>query len=167
MSKQNISETDVVFFDKLYIQYYQAICKYISTITNNRVAHEDIAQETFYTAWDKIKEIRQHPSPKNWLYKTAKNKTLTAMKKKMNYCEIPTVLNELDNYIIDPPVTQSIFDDLKSALNDEEVKLIKQRFIEGYSIKEICEKNSIKCGTGTMKFSRIYKKLKVSKKAFS
>lgn len=162
MSNKNIAKEDIEFFDKLYIKYYKDICKYISVITRGKFS-EDIAQETFCTAWEKIYEIKKHPSPRNWLYKTAKNKTMTAMKKKMNICETPISVEELDTYTADSPEEQSIFDDLSNILTKEEIRMLKQHFVEGYSIKEISLANSIKTGTGTMKFSRIYKKIKNSK----
>ena len=55
------------------------------------------------------------------------------------------------------------FDDLKNVLTSNEIKMLRQHFIEGYSIKEISIANSMKIGTGTMKFSRMYKKKKNSK----
>ncbi len=54
-----------------------------------------------------------------------------------------------------------LFDDLKNVLTSNEIKMLRQHFIEGYSIKEISIANSMKIGTGTMKFSRMYKKIKI------
>ena len=136
MINENTKKDDVGFFNRLYNQYYQKIYKYILFITGVRFS-EDIVQETFCTAWEKLYEIKTHPSPQNWLYKTARNKIMTTMKKKMNICETP--------------------------IPECEIKMLRQHFIEGYSIKEISIANSMKIGTGTMKFSRMYKKIKNSK----
>ena len=52
---------------------------------------------------------------------------------------------------------------LEKVITSNEIKMLRQHFIEGYSIKEISIANSMKIGTGTMKFSRMYKKIKNSK----
>ena len=85
MINENTKKDDVGFFYRLYNQYYQKIYKYILFITGVRFS-EDIVQETFCTAWEKLYEIKTNPSPQNWLYKTAMNKIMTTMKKKMNIC---------------------------------------------------------------------------------
>ena len=97
------------------------------------------------------------------LYKTARNKIMTTMKKKMNICETPIPECELDTYEAVAYEEQFTFDDLKNVLTSNEIKMLRQHFIEGYSIKEISIANSMKIGTGTMKFSRMYKKIKNSK----
>ena len=70
---------------------------------------------------------------------------------------------ELDTYEAVAYEEQFTFDDLKNVLTSNEIKMLRQHFIEGYSIKEISIANSMKIGTGTMKFSRMYKKIKNSK----
>ena len=134
MINENTKKDDVGFFNRLYNQYYQKIYKYILFITGVRFS-EDIVQETFCTAWEKLYEIKTHPSPQNWLYKTARNKIMTTMKKKMNICETPI-----------PECCLSIF-----------ISLLVKIFFKS------SKANSMKIGTGTMKFSRMYKKIKNSK----
>lgn len=150
------------FLTAYIINTIKRIYKYILFITGVRFS-EDIVQETFCTAWEKLYEIKTHPSPQNWLYKTARNKIMTTMKKKMNICETPIPECELDTYEAVAYEEQFAFDDLKNILTSNEIKMLRQHFIEGYSIKEISIANSMKIGTGTMKFSRMYKKIKNSK----
>ena len=113
MINENTKKDDVGFFNRLYNQYYQKIYKYILFITGVRFS-EDIVQETFCTAWEKLYEIKTHPSPQNWLYKTARNKIMTTMKKKMNICETPIPECELDTYEAVAYEEQFAFDDLKN-----------------------------------------------------
>ena len=150
-------------FNELITFYYPFVSKFLFKITCNKETTEDIVQETFCTAWEKLYEIKTHPSPQNWLYKTARNKIMTTMKKKMNICETPIPECELDTYEAVAYEEQFTFDDLKNVLTSNEIKMLRQHFIEGYSIKEISIANSMKIGTGTMKFSRMYKKIKNSK----
>lgn len=79
----------------------------------------------------------------------------------MNICETPIPECELDTYEAVAYEEQFAFDDLKNILTSNEIKMLRQHFIEGYSIKEISIANSMKIGTGTMKFSRMYKKIKI------
>lgn len=57
MINENTKKDDVGFFNRLYNQYYQKIYKYILFITGVRFS-EDIVQETFCTAWEKLYEIK-------------------------------------------------------------------------------------------------------------
>ena len=62
---------------------------------------------------------------------------MTTMKKKMNICETPIPECELDTYEAVAYEEQFTFDDLKNVLTSNEIKMLRQHFIEGYSIKEI------------------------------
>ena len=150
-------------FTSLYQFYSPQLYAFVFNLSRSDSITKDIVQETFCTAWEKLYEIKTHPSPQNWLYKTARNKIMTTMKKKMNICETPIPECELDTYEAVAYEEQFIFDDLKNVLTSNEIKMLRQHFIEGYSIKEISIANSMKIGTGTMKFSRMYKKIKNSK----
>ena len=59
------------------------------------------------------------------------------MKKKMNICETPIPECELDTYEAVAYEEQFTFDDLKNVLTSNEIKMLRQHFIEGYSIIEI------------------------------
>ena len=58
------------------------------------------------------------------------------MKKKMNICETPIPECELDTYEAVAYEEQFTFDDLKNVLTSNEIKMLRQHFIEGYSIKD-------------------------------
>ena len=60
---------------------------------------------------------------------------MTTMKKKMNICETPIPECELDTYEAVAYEEQFTFDDLKNVLTSNEIKMLRQHFIEGYSIK--------------------------------
>ena len=61
---------------------------------------------------------------------------MTTMKKKMNICETPIPECELDTYEAVAYEEQFAFDDLKNILTSNEIKMLRQHFIEGYSIKD-------------------------------
>lgn len=68
MINENTKKMMLDFLTCLYNQYYQKIYKYILFITGVRFS-EDIVQETFCTAWEKLYEIKTHPSPQNGFIK--------------------------------------------------------------------------------------------------
>ena len=160
MDKLRLTERDKKFFDKLYSENYSGICKYISVITNDRLPCDDIAQEVFIIALQKIKVLETHANPVKWLYITAKNIVMNNFKRKMTFSEIPTPDEKLDMYTSKEEIIDSTFSDYENILTPEELYILKRHFIEGYSIKEISEEQSINRGTGTMRFSRIYKKIR-------
>ncbi len=148
------------FFETLYKDNYNDICTYISVITFNKLDYESLAQDVFLIAFQKIDVLRHHINPTGWLYSTARNITMDALKKKMNTYEIPTSIEELDKCAVNPPELEDIFCELEGFLTSDEIRLLKKHFKEGQSISDIAQQCNIKTGTMRMKFSRMYKKIK-------
>ena len=162
MDKYKLSKEELAFFTYLYKTFYAEVCKYISIITRNRLPREDIAQETFLVALNKIVDVKQHPNPDKWLFVTARNIAYDTLNKGMNTREIPTVMEELNLVGMNNTEVDFLFSDLEKILTSEEVSLLKKRFFEGYTIKEISNKQAANPGSTRMKFSRIYKKIRES-----
>ena len=68
-------------YDFLMDKYYQNLCGYIYTLTNDRNLAEDIVQNVFVEIWINKKNINPDYSIKNYLYKSVYNKFIDQYRK--------------------------------------------------------------------------------------
>lgn len=85
-------------FEKLYNEFYDPLRFYIAKRIGNLTDAEDIAQDTFVTALEKIGELKNDEAFKVWLYKIATNKTNAYFNDTKHFAEFPTD-EELENAI--------------------------------------------------------------------
>jgi len=68
-------------YDFLMNSYYQKLCGYAHTLTNNRDLTEDIVQSVFVEIWTNKKNINPDYSIKNYLYKSVYNEFIDQYRK--------------------------------------------------------------------------------------
>ncbi|HHV29341.1 RNA polymerase sigma factor [Acetivibrio mesophilus] len=171
-------------FEELCQENYSRIYKYIFSMTGSKESTEDLIQEVFMVAYEKGETFLQHEKPVAFLYKTARNMSLTHLKNlkrqrisSMEYlsenipkedtdlCE--TLLMELDRKIDETAYTGEVI----ANLNANQHNLYKQRYIDGKSIKEIASEQGVSETAMRMRLVRlrreiqsIIKKLKLGEK---
>ncbi|MEO7092481.1 MAG: sigma-70 family RNA polymerase sigma factor, partial [Polyangiales bacterium] len=64
---------DVDAFGQLIERYHNLVCAIAYSRTGDRVASEDIAQDTFFAAWKGIRELREPAKLRSWLCGIARN----------------------------------------------------------------------------------------------
>ena len=134
-------------------------------IVNNVQDAEDIMQESFLSAFDKIDSYEGNVSFGSWLKKIAVNKSLDYLRKnKFSY----TSDDEIKNIAIDEDDIVSIdenntLDKIKSAINqlpDGYRIIVSLYLLEGYDHDEISQILGISSVTSRTQLSRAKKKLK-------
>lgn len=75
--------------EKLYQDYFSVVYKYILSISRDPLTAEEITQETFFKAMDKIDSFRGDCSIRVWLCQIAKNAYYDHIKKQSRYEELP------------------------------------------------------------------------------
>src|SRR5215469_8181287 len=63
-------------FARIVRQYQGMVCAATLNVTGNYAQSEDLAQETFLTAWKKLPELREPEKLASWLYGIAKRVAL-------------------------------------------------------------------------------------------
>lgn len=140
-------------FEELCKENYKRIYKYIFTMTGSRESTEDLIQDVFTVAYEKGEAFLHHEKPPAFLYRTARNLTLTYLKQHristMEYlseniadndtdlCE--KLLMDIDRKIDETAYTGQVI----GSLNSNQHKLYTQRYIEHKSIKEIASEQGI------------------------
>lgn len=66
------------FYQKLIAEHFSVIYRYIAGMVRDQKLAEELAYDTFHEAVEQIDELMTHEAPKLWLFRTAKNKTLSS-----------------------------------------------------------------------------------------
>lgn len=75
--------------EKLYLDYFSVVYKYVLSISRDPLTAEEITQETFFKAMKKIDSFRGDCSIKVWLCQVAKNLYYDDLKKQSRFEEMP------------------------------------------------------------------------------
>ncbi len=144
---------DTNAFRKIYTNYYNKLCVYVFSFTNNDTIAEDIVQDVLLKLWDQRASINIQTSLKSYLYKAVYYRYIDhfRMKKKTNE-NIESIryntLNELhensEDYI------EQRLHNLRIAIEElsprcKEVLLLNK--IEGYKYREIAKTLNISIKT--------------------
>jgi len=149
---------------EIYKLYYKAMYNSCLRILNNTQEAEDVMQEAFLSAFDKINSYKGEVSFGAWLKRIVVNKALDYLKK-----------NKIDCLPIDDKIHQLSEEEIeKNEFTTNSIDLIKQAMeqlpsgyrivlnlylIEAYDHEEIAEILNISASTSRSQYNRAKKKL--------
>jgi len=148
---------------QLYKLYYHAMFNSSLRLVKSKADAEDIMQDSFLDAFNKIQQYSEEGSFGGWLKRIVINNTLDFIKKQKTHytfqenLEIVETAN--DNDIFDVEIKLK---DVKSALGNinENYRIIISLYLfEGYDHEEICDILNISYNLSRTRYSRARKKL--------
>ncbi|MCD8016265.1 MAG: RNA polymerase sigma factor [Oscillospiraceae bacterium] len=154
------------FIEKLYRQYYAKIFYYVRVLVKSPETAEDIAQDTFHEAINKIDAVMQHPNPYYWLLKTAKNKALNAVTARQ---KLLLRIVSLENAGVVPSAASvenqaiarvMLSRELKDFLGEDDYRFLQRAIFDGLSHAELAEEFGVTVWASTKRLSRIKEKIK-------
>jgi len=93
--------------EQVYEEYFEIVYKYLFCLTRDSDISEELTQETFYIAVQKINQFKNECKISTWLCKIAKNLWYDEIKKKKNIKDVNgkeiflvQTKDELENSII-------------------------------------------------------------------
>lgn len=151
---------------RLYKQYYQSMYNVSLRIINDPVESEDVMQESFLSAFEKINSYEGNVSFGAWLRKIVVNRSLDALRKrKPDWYDLQNDSGEL-------PETELVeYDNEEVILKVEKIKKALSRLPDGYRIilslylfegydhEEIGKIMNINNSTSRSQYARARKKL--------
>ncbi len=130
-------------YQKIYIAFYNSLCKYLLNYTNNKLLAEDITQEVLIKLWTNREKLATNTSLKPFLYKSAyftfidhyrKNQRINEKLEEIRFDLLQEVIEEEQSFL------EQRLGKLKSAI-DQLPDRCKEIFLlnkyEGYRYKEI------------------------------
>lgn len=140
-------------FEKLCKENYGRIFKYIYALTGNRESAEDLIQDVFTVAYEKGEAFLRHEKPPAFLYRTARNITLTYLKQQKHFVHeyldentpdgeadiYDKILKDQDRQIDETGYIGQVID----SLDEDQQSLYSLRYIEGRLIKDIANQQGV------------------------
>lgn len=174
---QKCQRGEMSAFEELVSRYHQKVFMVILGMLRNREDAQEVAQETFFRAYRKIKSFQGGSSFYTWIYRIAVNLSIDAQRRqKRNPLEFRETMDgvlEAQNEVAKDPFSdlhdKELREKLVSAINDltpDHKAVIVLRTIEGLSYKDIGK--ILACSEGTV-MSRLHyarKKLQDKLSAF-
>lgn len=149
-------------FATLYEKTRRLVFGVAFAVTCNVKDAEEITQDTFVAAWERLREIENSPSAKNYLAKIAKNKAINFVKKRRRESLVDFTEHErlAGAYRVDEAAENSVV--LAAAikcLSEEEREIVLSKNA-GLKTKEIAKMLDLPRGTVSWKYSRAIEKLR-------
>ncbi|MFP4621866.1 MAG: RNA polymerase sigma factor [Bacteroidales bacterium] len=152
---------------QIYKLYYKAMYNTSYRIMNNRMEAEDIMQEAFLKAFDKIHTYSGEVSFGAWLKRIVINHSLDELKKKKialdSLEDTPYDLEDESEEEEDEKETQNKVENIREAINklpDGYRIVLSLYLLEGYDHEEIAEILNMSSSTSRSQYTRAKKKLK-------
>lgn len=157
------------FFNQLYQETFWKLRRYALTYLSESQA-EEIVQDTFFEATQKIDILMTHENAGGWLMNTLKNKIKNLQRKNQKELMLLVSLESQDILqIADPKSADDIVEQketfshtsqkIKDSLSPDEIHLLKRIVFDNASHKEVSEELEISVWTSQKRLERIRVKL--------
>lgn len=151
---------------KLYDLYYKAMYNVSYRITGNMTEAEDIMQDSFLEAFNKIDTFRGEGSFGAWLKKIVVNRSINGLRKKKELLRLEDIeIEPEDTTESEEAWSENIFcrlEEIRDAINllpDNYRIILSLHLLEGYDHEEISEILKTTYGNIRTRYSRAKQKL--------
>ena len=147
-----VAARDQLAYGELVRRHQSRIRSWLRQLTRNRAAADDIAQDAFITAWEKLRSFDGRGTFGAWLMKIAYTEFLMAHRKRRSGERLAAAIGQelTDSEAHDPAGEQSAVADLErllAVLNEDERAVMILCYAHGMSHSETSEVTGMPVGT--------------------
>mgnify|MGYP001043924485 CR=1 FL=1 len=155
-------------FAELLRQYQQTVHSLIFQVVSSREDAEELTQDVFVKAYQKINSFRGESAISTWLYRIAYNTAISAIRRKkplflyLDEKPINEIPDELVDEVLNCDQDEKLLQSLQQAigkLDPEEKALISLYYTQGRPLKEIAEITKLTEGNVKIRLFRARKKI--------
>jgi len=156
-----VKQNDIQAFEQLYRLHSGRVFALCLRLSANRALAEELSQEAFVRAWQKIRSFRGESSFSSWLYRLTTNVVLSSLRKKQIKQVSIDDISEGNSSVVKQLDTGKIIDMEQAIMKlpDGARKIFVLHDIEGYQHNEIAEMTGLAIGTSKTQLHRARKLL--------
>ncbi len=170
-------DKNIIFFEKMYEQYYASLCAYANTYVKNADLAQDIVSETFFLLWKKKEQLKGVERVKAYLFRSIHNSCLNYLRDDDKRLKGASLTIELLQTI--PTSEPNAFDSLiikelskhiecaLESLPAQQQQAFRLKRLEHKKVKEIAQEMGIAEKTVEMHITKASKTLREKLKKFS
>ena len=152
---------DIEAFSKLISSIEKDLERFASSKLTDKSYVNDVIQNVYYKAYMKLNTLNNEDKFRSWMFTILKNECINtnktiARRKEVSLSGFGDILEDYSNY---NPESKISFEQMISNLTDEEKHLLKMKYEENLSTKEISEELNIPYNTVKSKIRRAIKKI--------
>ena len=145
---QVVAQQDAWAFGELVRRHQSQVRNFLRKLTRDCVLADDLAQDTFLHAWDKIHTFSGKGTFAGWLHKVAYTTFLQSRRKSNRYAEIlDEVGQQTDDQVSAESSEISDLDKFLAVLSEEERAVMILSYACGLSHREIGDAANLPVGT--------------------
>ncbi len=149
------------FISELYLEMYTEIFQFVIGYCRDKHLTEEVVQEIFYETWRHAEELEVHENRRGWVYNTAKYKMMQALAKRARFRANEVPLERFaGNLSMEDTYDFLALDEFSHMVSKEEMDILKSRYQEHNSYKEMAEDFGKSEGACKMAVSRIRKRIR-------
>jgi RNA polymerase sigma-70 factor (ECF subfamily) len=150
-------EGDIAAYTQLVQRYRAPLIAYVYGLTGLRDEAEELAQEAFCRAWEKLPTLRQREHLVGWLYRIAHNLAVSAARRPR---AAALVCEPARNATADPKDPTRDVHRAVAELPEPQRVVVALRHFSGLSHEEIAAALALPAGTVRSRLSRAYERLR-------
>ncbi|NCB51558.1 MAG: sigma-70 family RNA polymerase sigma factor [Clostridia bacterium] len=157
LRRERMSKSDNEFLEELYIEMYDKLYRFAYLRLNKHHLAQEITQDVFVLAQEKIDRVRSSPNPQGWLVQALSNTIMHALRTKQIIISRNIPLNE---ELAGNMHKNECEYGLEDFLSEDEWELLNLIYCNGYSIQEASNQLGIEYEACRKRVYRARKKIK-------
>ena len=159
LERNDLIKIDKVFND-IYNSNYKLVYFCVANFIKNKEDILELVDDVFINFYNHIHNINVEGSIKYYLTRSAKNLSINFIKKNNKEISIEDKYLENLSYVKMEYIDNSLFNDIKKILTEEDYNIIFNHIVMGYSLIEIAKEMDESKNTIKSKYRRALLKLK-------